>query len=97
MNLATAEKEFAAVIKVAPNNPQSHFSYAQVLAEQKKFKQALVAAEKTKKLDSRFPRVGMLIAEIKRQTNDIKGTVASYDSVLKSDPAAQFRKSRVSS
>src|SRR5262249_40046898 len=44
--IAAAEKEFAATVRLAPDNPQGFLSYALVLAQNKKYDAALAALKK---------------------------------------------------
>ena len=84
--LAVAEREFAAVAKLVPANPQGHYYLGLTLGQEKKYKPALGELQAAQKLAPNLPRLGPTIAFLKMQSGDKKGALTAYESTLRSNP-----------
>src|SRR5581483_9393651 len=85
-DLTTAAKEFGLSARQAPNNPQTHLNLGFVLARQKKYKPALAALERARKLQPKLTQAAFYIAALKQEMRDVPGAIAAYEVVLREEP-----------
>lgn len=85
-DLTTAAKEFGLSARQAPKNAQAHLNLGFALARQKKYKPALAALERARKLQPKLTQAEFYIAALKQEMRDVPGAIAAYEVVLKEEP-----------
>jgi tetratricopeptide (TPR) repeat protein len=83
---AEAEAEYAAVIKVVPDNPEWLSKLLLAQNAQHKTRPAITTAERLLKVAPRMTPVRLLLAQLKEQNKDPLGALATYADALKIEP-----------